>query len=109
MRNVRLLLCALLGIAGFASAQTSTLVKKTADAFDGPVWQLSQWNTGAGEMVIADQAAPDSASKKSMEIRAKFTGKGFEAVSVLPQQPLIIPGDMKSLTIRARRSDLRGA
>jgi hypothetical protein len=82
-------------------------VTKLAESFDAAPWALGAWNKAAGKTALSADVPPGVKSEKSLEIETVFSGQGFEWFGVSPASPLVVPGDMKSVTLRAKVSDTR--
>lgn len=93
--------------AGLASVSQAQPVRKLAEDFEQVAWQPDQWNRAKGRVTLAPDAAPDVKTARSLKLDIEFSGGGFEPFSAVPTQPLWIPGDAKSLTLRCKVSDSR--
>jgi hypothetical protein len=97
----------LLGAAGAAAEAPATLVRKTVETFDEVAWPPEASSRAAGTTRLSAEAAPDAGGGKCLEVEVRFAGKGFEWFAVAPAEPLAIPGDAKSVTMRFRAEDKR--
>jgi hypothetical protein len=98
-------LTAALAMCGSASA--GTVVTKLAEPFDGTPWQVGAWSKASGSTRMLREGAPDAAPGGCLETEVHFSGDGFEWFSVGPAEPIFIPGDARTLEIRAWTSDPR--
>src|SRR4028119_613112 len=93
-------LCALAiaTVALVVPAHAQTVVKKVAEPFESAGWTVGDDSSAGGSVTLAANTPAEIAasSTKSMELAAAFTGTSFEALSVRPKQPLVIPGVTKS-------------
>ena len=89
------------------AAPPARTVRKAAETFDDTVWVNDPWSTGLGKTSLSSDVAPDCSSKRSLQFQTRYSGKGFEGVTIKPPQPLVIPGDVKTITIRVKRTDAR--
>ena len=87
--------------APFASRANGETVKKLADGFEAAGWHNSPYASAAGTVALSDDAAPVDGSKHSLMIEAHFSGQ-FGGYSAVPPQPLIIPGDAKTITVQIK-------
>jgi hypothetical protein len=87
-----------------APAQT---VRKTAESFDDTAWPVDAWNKAVGSTSLAADASPAAPAGKSLQIDVRFSGHGFEWFGVSPAEPLVIPGDAKSVAFHYRLGDKR--
>jgi hypothetical protein len=101
------LLCLLAALLG--PAVLGQVVHKVAEDFERGPWVPDQWNKAQGRVSLAAEAAPDAKTAKSLKIDVDFSGGGFEPFAAIPSQPLWIPGDAKSITLRFKASDSRYA
>jgi hypothetical protein len=85
------------------------LVHKVAEDFEQTPWLPDQWNKAKGQISLAADAAPDVRTATSVKMDIAFSGEGFEPFTAVPSQPLWIPGDAKTLTVRFKLSDSRYA
>jgi hypothetical protein len=83
------------------------LVRKVAEDFEEVAWVPSQWSSAQGQTSLVSEPAPDVRTAKSLKIDVAFSGSGFEHFTAEPLAPLWIPGDAKSVTLRAKVSDSR--
>lgn len=88
-----------------AAGASGETVKKTAETFDDVAWVNDLWNTGLGKTSLSSDVAPGCSSKRSLRFQSQYSGKGFEGVRIKPPQPLVIPGDVKTVVIRVKRAD----
>jgi hypothetical protein len=98
--------CMLAGSASDAWA-AEMLVRKTAETFDETAWPNSDWNRAAGSSRVVTEHAPEAPAGKSLRIDVQFSGKGFEWFGVGPAKPLVIPGDLKTVTLHYQIGDKR--
>ena len=84
-------------------------VHKTAEDFEQMAWVPDQWNKAKGRVSLVAEAAPDVKTAKSLKLDVEFSGEGFEPFTAIPAQPLWIPGDARSVTLRCKVSDSRYA
>ncbi len=101
-------LCAGLAVTSVSLAAES-VVRKVAETFDDSTWRASQYNRATGTSASDTQKAPDARSSGSQRWDIKFSGKGFEWYTIEPKEQLWIPGNAKSVTLRAKMSDSRCA
>ncbi len=90
-----------------AAAAADTVVRKVAEPFDQVAWPNDAWVRAAGGSRLVDAVAPNSPPGKSLEIEVRFSGKGFEWFGVVPVEALVIPGDLKTVTLDYKVSDKR--
>lgn len=102
-----LILLSNLSMAATSAMAADTLVRKVAEPFDQVDWPNDAWVRASGGSCLVDDVAPNAPAGKSLEIEVRFSGKGFEWFGVAPPEPLVIPGDLKSLTMEYKRSDKR--
>jgi len=86
-----------------------SVVTKLAETFETTPWAVDVWAKARGKTALSDQVPPQTDSKKSLEVEVKFSGQGFEWFGVVPTVPLVIPGDMKTVSLRCKSSDPRCA
>lgn len=87
-------------------ATPNTVVKKIAEDFAGQSWMKDQYSKALGRVAQDAVKAPDSTTEKSLRIEVDFSGKGdFEHFSATPLEPLYIPGDARTITMRIKRSE----
>ncbi len=86
-------------------AAAETVVRKTAESFDTAAWPPDPWVRAAGTARLSDEVSPDAGGGKCMEIEMRFAGQGFAWFGTTPREPLVIPGDLKAVTMRFRTSD----
>jgi hypothetical protein len=85
------------------------LVHKVAEDFEQTPWLPDQWNKAKGQVSLLAEAAPDVRTAKCLKMDILFSGEGFEPFTAIPPQPLWIPGDAKTITLRFKLSDSRYA
>ena len=85
------------------------LVHKVAESFEQATWLPDQWNKAKGRASLVAEAAPEVQTAHSQKLDVAFSGEGFEPFTAVPAQPLWIPGDAKTLTVRFKLSDSRYA
>ena len=86
-------------------AAGDSVVRKTAESFDEAAWAPGAWNRAAGTTRLSGEVASDAGGGKCMEIEMQFAGKGFEWFGTTPPEPLVIPGDVRTVTMRYATSD----
>ena len=89
-----------LSVAVGSAAAADTVVRKVAEPFDQVAWPNDAWVRAGGGSRLVDDVPPNSPPGKSLEIDVRFSGKGFEWFGVAPAEPLVIPGDLKTVTLR---------
>jgi hypothetical protein len=107
--------CAVAGVsmvlmAGGARAAVeapATAVRKTVETFDEAAWGPDAWNKAGGTTRLSAEVAPEAGGGKCLEVEVRFAGKGFEHFAAAPAEPLVIPGDARSVTMRFRAEDKR--
>lgn len=72
------------------------VVEKPLTDLGGTAWSISPWNTAKGRV---------ETGSKRMVLKPEFSGTGFEHFTVTPPEPLLIPGDAKTITVRYRLND----
>ncbi|MBM4047215.1 MAG: hypothetical protein FJ279_19090, partial [Planctomycetes bacterium] len=82
---------------GWTAAAGQTVVHKVADSFEPGTWAAYEWNKAGGTVRFVDDAP--TGLKRSLEVEARFSGKGFEFFQAAPVTPLVIPGDLKTVTL----------
>ena len=92
-----------------ATAAQAQLVHKVAEDFEQTAWVPDQWNKAKGQVSLVAEAAPDVRTATSVKMDITFSGEGFEPFTAVPPQPLWIPGDAKTVTLRFKLSDSRYA
>ena len=100
-------IAACLSLTGWMSTvglAQETLVHKVAEPFESGGWITSQYNKAQGSLKLVAETPPElgDASKQSLAIEASFSGQGFEFFNVLPATPLVIPGDVKTVSLWVR-------
>ena len=83
------------------------LVRKTAETFDDAAWAPETWSKAAGTTRLSSEVAPDAGGGKCLEAEVRFSGKGFEWFAAVPPEPVVIPGDARSVTLAFRCDDGR--
>jgi len=108
-RGGALLLPILVGmwLTATAASAAETLVRKVADTFDVSAWPNGEWNSAEGGSRVVAQSAPGAPAGKCLKIDVRFSGKGFEWFGVGPAQPLVVPGDLKTVTLHYKLGDKR--
>ena len=96
-----------LAATALAADAPATLVKKTAESFDEAAWPAEAYNKAGGGTKLSSDVAPDAGGGKCLEAEVRFSGKGFEWWGCAAAQPLVIPGDAKSVALRYRTEDKR--
>ena len=81
--------------------------KKVAEDFSGGAWGPSAFVTAPGVTSVVSDRAPDMASGGSLKVKIPFSGQGFEHFTATPEKPLYIPGNVRRITLRVRRTDKR--
>ncbi|MCY3021020.1 MAG: hypothetical protein NTW87_18550 [Planctomycetota bacterium] len=100
------LIVSLLCSSGAAQAGDG-VVTKVAESFEAVPWQVDVWAKARGKTTLSDQVPPGTDSKKSLEVEVQFSGQGFEWFGVTPTVPLVVPGDLKTVSLRCRSNDPR--
>jgi hypothetical protein len=95
--------------ASARSVAQETVVTKVAEGFDEAPWIPDQWSSARGSATISAERAPDAGAGRCMEMEVRFSGEGFEHFGVCPPRPLVIPGDVRTITLRTRVADGRYA
>ena len=95
---------AVIAIGAHAGENTVT---KAAETFEAEPWVVDVWSKAKGRTALLADAPPDTGSKKSLEAEARFDGQGFQWFAVHPAVPLVVPGELKSVRLRAKSSDPR--
>lgn len=90
-----------------AAAAADTVVRKVVEPFDQVAWPTDAWVRAAGSSRLVDDLPPNSPPGKSLKIEVRFSGKGFEWSGVAPAEPLVIPGELKTVTLDYQLSDQR--
>ncbi len=103
----RLALFSALTAAVGAAAAAETVVRKVAEPFDQVAWPKEAWVRAGGGSRLVDEAPPNSPPGRSLEMEVRFSGQGFEWFGVAPTEPLVIPGNLKTVTFDYRLSDKR--
>lgn len=93
------------GVAGVRAGEGA--VTKVAETFESTPWVVDVWAKAKGRTALAADAAPEGDSRKSLEVEVQFSGQGFEWFSVHPVLPLVVPGELKSVRLRAKTGDPR--
>jgi len=84
------------------------LVSKVAEPFEDSPWVVYTWALAKGKTSLSSETAPETGSKKSLEVQVDFAGgRGFQWFAVHPVTPLVIPGEARSVRVRVRNSDPR--
>jgi len=102
----RVLLAAACGFAIAASSFAATVTKRAA-SFEGSAWRVDQWAKARGETKLVADVAPGAPGSKSLATKVAFAGNGFQWFSIVPPSPLVIPGDLKTVTLRVKTTDPR--
>lgn len=102
-RPIILVWALLIGSAGPVLAAES-LVHKTAETFDDAPWPPEGWNKAFGVTSVTAETAP---AGKCLEVEVRFSGKGFEWFGAVPSEPLVVPGDLKSVKVQYKLGDKR--
>jgi len=90
-----------------ATSAAEILVRKVADTFDVSAWPNGEWNLADGASRVVAQSAPGVPAGKCLQIDVRFSGKGFQWFGVVPSQPLVVPGDLKAVTLHYKVGDKR--
>ncbi|MCX5682106.1 MAG: hypothetical protein NT049_00245, partial [Planctomycetota bacterium] len=94
-----------LGTLCAAAEGPATLVRKAVETFDEVAWSPEPDSRAAGASRLSAEVAPEAGGGKCLEVEVRFGGKGFEWFAVGPAEPIVIPGDAKSVTMRFRAED----
>ena len=78
-----------------------------AETFETQAWVVDVWSKAKGRAALAADAPPDTGTPASLEAEAQFDGQGFQWFAVQPAVPLVVPGELKSVRLRAKTSDPR--
>ncbi|MGD0091497.1 MAG: hypothetical protein ABSE73_16380, partial [Planctomycetota bacterium] len=98
--------CAVILSALAGARAAEGVVTKVAESFEAAPWVVDVWSKAKGQAALSTGAAP---GEKCLEVEARFGGQGFEWFAVNPAAPLAIPGELKSVRLRAKTSDPRCA
>ncbi len=82
-------------------------VKKVLEDFSGNAWSPSRYNMAPGNITLVPERAPGMEVGGSTKVHIAFTGQGFEHFTAEPPKPLYIPGNVRRITMRVKRSDSR--
>ena len=63
--------------------------------------------TAPGATTVVPERAADLASGGSLKVRIPFSGQGFEHFTAAPAKPLYIPGNVRRIALRVKRTDKR--
>ncbi|MEI8387161.1 MAG: sugar-binding protein [Verrucomicrobiota bacterium] len=97
---------AIVGAGPVCGAEPSD-ARKVAEDFSGGAWVPSSFVTAPGVASVVPDRAPDMASGGSLKVRIPFSGQGFEHFTASPAKPLYIPGNVRRITLRVKRTDKR--
>jgi len=78
-------------------------VSRVVESFDWCAWKPA-WCKAAGQVSVVGEHSPDLPGGKSLCVEIHFSGRGFEWFSVKPSEPIWIPGEAKSVTVRYKVS-----
>ena len=107
-RVLIILAAVLLAASACAAGETPGMpVRKTAESFDEAAWPPEPWARAPGATRLSADVAPEAGGGKCLDVEAKFTGSGFEWFAAMPAEPLVIPGQARSVTMRFRYDDKR--
>jgi len=104
------LIAMLVGLAWVSPCRAAAplaVVRKVAETFDEAPWPVDRWSRAAGASRVVDERPPDVPGGKALEFEARFSGGGFEHLAVMPREPLVVPGRLRTVTVRAQRTDAR--
>ena len=107
--NHPVVLRALLLLALAAAPAGAATVMKVVDTFDDAVWPAASASAAPGKTSVSTDVAPGVPSRGSLLFEVQFSGKGFQWSAVDAPPGLFIPGDLKTITARGRKSDSRYA
>jgi len=100
---------AILGLVAAAACAHAGegLVTKVAEAFEAQPWVVDVWSKAKGQTALVGDVPPDTSARKSLEVEVRFGDQGFEWFAVHAAVPLVVPGELKSVRLRAKASDPR--
>ena len=81
-------------------------VKRVYNDFGQFPCKLNEWNKASGAIKNCDDIPEDASGKSSMEMNARFSGKGFEHFAVTPLNGNV-PGNLKSVSMWVKNIDGR--
>jgi len=90
-----------------AGAEGPVAGKKVLEDFSGGAWSPSRYSMAPGSITLVSERAPDLAVGGSMKVHIAFGGQGFEHFTAEPPKPMYIPGNVKRITLRVKRTDSR--
>ncbi len=88
-----------------ASPCKAQVVKKLAEGFESASWRSFAYATAPGSILLSDEAGPDTQSKHSLLIEARFNGT-FGGFGGSPAQPMVIPGEVNTSSLKVKTSDV---
>ncbi len=91
-------LIVLIGVLG-APAALGQVVEKVADGFETVRWRVAE----GGAFVSAAEASPAPNSSRSISIE----GEPSRSMAIVPKDPLVVPGQARSLSMWIKRDDAR--
>ncbi len=98
---IRRLLLVCLACATATAAAEDTIVDKLADGFDGSPWVTDLYDTAIG--AVASEVLPTGGEgARAMAWTITYPAKGFAFASVAPPSPLVVPGDLREVTLSWR-------
>ena len=98
---------ALQAVDAEAEMPADGMTRKVAETFDQALWVDSPWNSGVGKTAFRPMWHRIPGRKRTWNSKPRYSGNGFEAVTIVPPSTLVIPGELKSLTIHVKRTDKR--
>ncbi|MEI6033745.1 MAG: sugar-binding protein [Verrucomicrobiae bacterium] len=103
-----LILISFLG-SPLARGEDAVETRKVLEDFSAGVWGPSSFVTAPGSTEAVAERPSDLSSGGSMKVTIPFSGQGFEHFTACPAKPLYIPGDVRRITMRVKRSDKRAS
>ena len=100
-------LCRLCLASLLATTVWAGTVLKLVEPFDTLPWPASTPSAAIGRATLSDDVPPGIASRRSLRLEVRFSGKGFEWSGVDAPEPLWIPGRAHAVTLRCKKSDRR--
>lgn len=99
----------LVAALGGPAAQAQT-VQKTAEPFETTSWRTTDDSSATGTTAVSTDVPSDiaAASKHSLSFDGNFSAGGFQFLKVEPNQPLVIPGVTKKLSLWVKTDGQQG-
>ena len=95
-------LAVLLLLAASPAPAAETTVTKRVETFDAGAWVSDPWARAPVQATIADDNG-----NRCLQAEVAFAGDGFAWSAARPPAPLVIPGEARVVSVRAKTSDTR--